>query len=70
MERFVIIGNGFQPLNIIAKHSILDVVAVLDPPLWLKVVRPDQFYWKNETISDCIESSSAASEMTSPRKFL
>ena len=36
MEQFVIIGNGFQPLNIIAKHSILDVVAVLDPPLWLK----------------------------------
>ena len=25
--------NGFQPLPIITKSSILDVVAVLDPPL-------------------------------------
>ena len=33
MERFVIIFNGIQPLTIITKHSILDVVAVLDPPL-------------------------------------
>ena len=33
MERFVIIINGFQPLTIITKRSILDVVAVLDPPL-------------------------------------
>ena len=33
MERFVIIVNGFQPLTIITKRSILDVTAVLDPPL-------------------------------------
>ena len=33
MECFVIIVNGFQPLAIITKHSILDVAAVLDPPL-------------------------------------
>ena len=33
MERFVIIVNGFQPLTIITKRSILDVVAALDPPL-------------------------------------
>ena len=33
MERFVIILNGFQALNIITKRSILDVAAVLDPPL-------------------------------------
>ena len=32
-ECFVIIVNGFQPLTIITKHSILDVAAVLDPPL-------------------------------------
>ena len=32
MERFVIILNGFQPLTIIKKRSILDVAAVLDPP--------------------------------------
>ena len=33
MERFVIIGNSFQPLTIITKHSILDVAAALDPSL-------------------------------------
>ena len=33
MERFMIIVNGFQPLTIITKHSILDVAAALDPPL-------------------------------------
>ena len=36
MELFVIIANGFQPLTIITKCSILDVAAVLDPPLvWI-----------------------------------
>ena len=33
MELFVIIVNGFQLLTIIAKSFILDVAAVLDPPL-------------------------------------
>ena len=33
MEHFVIIVNGSQPLTIIAKPSILDVVTALDPPL-------------------------------------
>ena len=33
MERFVIIVNGFQPLTIITKRSILVVAAVLDSPL-------------------------------------
>ena len=33
MELFVITLNGFQPLTIITKSSILDVAAVLDPPL-------------------------------------
>ena len=33
MELFVIIVNGFQPLTIITKSSILDGEAVLDPPL-------------------------------------
>ena len=33
MECFAIIVNGFQPLTITTKHSILDVAAVLDPPL-------------------------------------
>ena len=29
----IILIRGFQPLTIITKHSILDVAAVLDPPL-------------------------------------
>ena len=33
MECFVIIVNSFQPLTIIAKQSLLDVAATLDPPL-------------------------------------
>ena len=33
MERFMIIVNGWKPLTIITKSSILDVAAVLDPPL-------------------------------------
>ena len=33
MERFVIIVNGWKPLTIITKRSILDVATVLDPPL-------------------------------------
>ena len=35
MERFEIIVNGWKPLTIITKRSILDVAAVLDPPLLL-----------------------------------
>ena len=31
MKRFVIIDNGFQPLTIITKCSILDAAAALDP---------------------------------------
>ena len=42
MEHFVKIVNDFQPLAIITKSSILDVVAVVDSPLrrtelWSKV---------------------------------
>ena len=33
MERFVIIVNGWKPLIITTKRSILDVVAALDLPL-------------------------------------
>ena len=33
MEHFVITVNGFQPLTIITQSSILDVTAILDPPL-------------------------------------
>ena len=33
VERFVITVNGWTPLTIITKRSILDVAAVLDAPL-------------------------------------
>ena len=33
MESFVITVNGFKPLTVITKLSILDVAAVLDPPM-------------------------------------
>ena len=33
MEHFVILVNGFQPVTIITKYAILDVAAVLYPPL-------------------------------------
>ena len=33
MERFVIIVDGWKPLTITTKRSILDVAAALDPPL-------------------------------------
>ena len=33
MECFARIVNGFQPLTIITKHSLMDVAAALDPPL-------------------------------------
>ena len=32
MKRFVVIVNGWKPLTIITKRSILDVAAALDPP--------------------------------------
>ena len=35
-DRFVIIINSWKPLTIIAKRSILDVAAALDPPLNLR----------------------------------
>ena len=35
MERFVIIVNCWKPLTIITKRTILDVAAVLDPPLMI-----------------------------------
>ena len=38
MECFVIIVNGWKPLAIIAKHSILDAATTLDPPLLLCVL--------------------------------
>ena len=33
MERFVLIVNDWKPFTIMARSTILDVAAVLDPPL-------------------------------------
>ena len=49
MGRFVIIVNGFQPLTIIKKRSILDVAAALNPPLKLKEEMQDKVYKREET---------------------
>ena len=38
MECFVIIVNGWKPVTIITKRSILDVAAALDPPLFIRVL--------------------------------
>ena len=48
MELFVIIVNGWKPLTIITKRSILDVAAVLDPPLLL-------FYFSSSDQSNMVE---------------
>ena len=37
MERFVIIVNGWKPLTIITKRSILDVAAAVDSPLMILI---------------------------------
>ena len=45
MERFVIIVNGWKPLTIITKRSIMDVAAALDPPLCCDATENNVF-WK------------------------
>ena len=62
MELFVIIVNSWKPLTIITKRSVLDIAAVLDPPLLLLILiffRIEKKYflphllrkcsWKNKT---------------------
>ena len=44
MERFVIIVQGWKPLTIITKYSILNVAAALDPPLLSLVSCIDLFF--------------------------
>ena len=52
MERFAIIVNGFQPLTIITKRSILDVAATLDPPLSLpQLSTVDMIFGERGTIT-------------------
>ena len=53
MERFVIIVNGWKSLTIITKRSILDVAAILDPPLRSdKRRREDRRKWKIRIAED------------------
>ena len=62
MERFVRLVNGFQPLTIITKRSILDVAAVLGPPLrsmgvtWFEidVTSGDAIEETEETVQFCL----------------
>ena len=49
MERLVIIVNGFQPVTIIAKHSILDVATALDP-LLIVASKKTTLFWRNERV--------------------
>ena len=49
MELFVIMVNGFQPLTIITKCSILEVVVVLDPPLNIVILSWDDYLKIEET---------------------
>ena len=52
MERFVIIVYGWKPLTIITKRSILDVAAVLDPPLFISTQKRRLLYiYSNKIIS-------------------
>ena len=44
MECFVKIVNGFKPLTIFTKHSILDVDTLLNPPLPLTIMHKALFY--------------------------
>ena len=48
MECFVIIVNGWKPLTIITKRSILDVAGVLDPPLSIFLLQYF-FLWRDRT---------------------
>ena len=51
----MIIVNGFQPLTIITKHSILDVAVALDAPLYTPTIEHGRVLLsgddKNVTIS-------------------
>ena len=59
MEHFVITVNGQKPLTIIIKSSILDVAAVLDPPL--KMDQMDQISVLQILIIKCFTVSSLPS---------
>ena len=51
MEHFVIIVNGWKPLTIITKSSILDVAVVLDPPLVITHLLSFIYIFVNELVN-------------------
>ena len=53
MELFVIIVNGFQPLTIMTKCSILDVATVLDLPLSQVLKSP---YYSSFLVPKCLKT--------------
>ena len=67
MERFVIIVNGFQPLTIITKRSILDVAAVLDPPL---VIIDNKLAFDSHTNRMCNKACQRLSEPSRISAFI
>ena len=56
MERFVIIVNGFQPLTIVTKHSILDVAGALDPRMLIVGEDLLRAFYKMFCLQICVPS--------------
>ena len=57
MERFVTVVNSFQPLTTITKRSILDVAAVLDPPLTTYDATEDDKFFKIRPIIEALRNN-------------
>ena len=64
MEHFVIIVNGWKPLTNITESSILDVAAVLDPPLSIR------FVFETAFISEQIAEDRSAALLKISEKFI
>ena len=77
MERFVTIVNGWKPLTIITKHSILGVAAVLDLPLdihiWCRMVisqrRKTCFYNKRNMLQISLAKTACTIRFPFQRPF-
>ena len=64
MEHFVIIVNGWKPLTNITESSILDVAAVLDPPLSIR------FVFETAFISEQIADNGSVALLKISEKFI
>ena len=65
MKRFMVIVNGWKPLTIITKRSILVVAAALDPPL---VLKKTELTLLQSTISTSREIRDTGLQFQSPGK--